>query len=750
MFEKNNLASIQNKLDALVEKIVQKENSDEDFRITYAQILEKINTKMDVFSGNENFDKLGLMSLEIRNLLKERQEVVDSKFNAIKGEFDHLNDILAGSLKTPELLVAFDKLQNQIHFFSEEQENQKEAFNSIISHIEKFGTLEETNDNMRANFAIVKEQNTIINENLAKQFDTINAFNTTIEESNAKSLESLKTVIFTLKEFEDSLNEDFDSIKEFVTEKTDSIINKAHETDSFIDILNNNVNTMMQVIGNIFEDEAFQDVQSDVTDVLTKTAFISEALKNIATKEEAAGNKEDIKKHVQELLASLEQKIADSFSEITENNEKILIGTETIKDEVWSIKDLLCETKAEQLTTKDFDKKIETIATTEQLKAISSTIEDLRKDLSDIVLNEQNEQITSALNNLQTKFVTQLIQIADNISFAEEADEICETITNSTDNVKYSIEQISEELREKMLSDITIIRQDIAQLKDSTDNEVLTRLEKCCESFQLLTNGYQSNREYIYTLPDVETDFTKVRQDISNLQKIFVNPDTTQTEQTNDLVSTVNTINNSVTQILNSPLNQQIAEVRSLFGLLNEDVSSISKRTNKLILSSDEVSKTLRKNIDGFTGVIKNFDKQSRAFYNSPVITELNKNVNNIAQSNQIMNEAFMYLAEWIDSASESFENIQSNVERITNITNDLSEKISEIDTKVSQLEQQQTQTKEIKDLLEYMASQISVTNEKIIENEALLKKIAVMEKQLKKIETNVDVITEYLDEEIG
>ena len=74
MFEKNNLNTIQNKLDALVEKIVQKENSDEDFRITYAQILEKINTKMDVFSGNENFDKLGLMALEIRNMLKDRQE----------------------------------------------------------------------------------------------------------------------------------------------------------------------------------------------------------------------------------------------------------------------------------------------------------------------------------------------------------------------------------------------------------------------------------------------------------------------------------------------------------------------------------------------------------------------------------------------------------------------------------------------------------------------------------------------------
>ena len=750
MFEKNNLDIIQNKLDALVEKIVQKENLDEDFRITYAQILEKINTKMDVFSGNENFDKLGLMALEIRNMLKDRQEIVDGKFHAIKGEFDHLNNILEGSLKTPELLAAFDKLQNQIHFFSEEQENQKEAFNSIISHIEKFGTLEETNDTIRANFAIVKEQNTIINENISKQLDEVKNFNNFIQESNDKALGNLKTIIFTLKEFEDSLNEDLNEIKDFVTEKTDTIIAKTHETDSFIEILNKNLTTMIQVLGNLFEDEAFQDMQSDIAGILTKTAFISESLKNISTKEEIANNKDDIKKHTQELLSALELKIVESLNEITENNEKVLLSSESIKENVWGIKDIICDVKSNQFTTKDFDKKLEVIASTKQIENISSAISDLRKDISNIVLNEQNEQITTAINNLQTKFVSQLVQIADNISFTEEAEEINEYIgssaeeintlvATSTDELKYSIGQLAEALR-----------QDINILKDATTETVLSTIEKVCDDLQVLTKGYKSEKDYVYTLPDIESDIAKVRLDISELQKILVNPNSPQKETTTDLVTTVNEINDSVSQILNSPLNQQISEVRSLFGLLNEDVSSISKRTNKLILSSDEVSKTLRKNIEGFTSVIKNFDKQSKAFYNSAMITDLSKNVNNISQSNQVMNEAFMYLAEWIDSASESFENIQENVERISNVTNELSEKVNEIDERVTAFTQQQNQVKEIKDMLEYLVSQVSITNEKLVENESLAHKIAGMEKQLKKIETNVDVITEYLDEEIG
>ena len=274
MAEINYLEIIQNKLDALVEKIVQKENSDEDFRITYAQILEKINTKMDIFSNDDTTERINLVGIELGKLIRERQEVVDSKFNAIKGEFDNINDILSNSLKTPEIIAAFDKIQNQIHYFSEEQESQKFAFNSIISHIEKFGTLEETNENIRANFAIVKEQNTIINENVNKQLDILDKLNTSLQETDKKILDDLNTLIASLKEFLESFNEDVTDIKQFVDDKVEQISAKINEADTVINALNNNFTTLMQVIGNIFEDDAFQEVRSNITDIIIKTVFI--------------------------------------------------------------------------------------------------------------------------------------------------------------------------------------------------------------------------------------------------------------------------------------------------------------------------------------------------------------------------------------------------------------------------------------------------------------------------------------------
>src|SRR5574344_733397 len=108
MAEINYFEIIQNKLDALVDKIIQKENTDEDFRITYAQILEKINTKMDVFFCSNTEETLKLIACELVSLIKDRQEIVDAKFNAVKSEFDNLNDILLNSLKSTDILVAFE------------------------------------------------------------------------------------------------------------------------------------------------------------------------------------------------------------------------------------------------------------------------------------------------------------------------------------------------------------------------------------------------------------------------------------------------------------------------------------------------------------------------------------------------------------------------------------------------------------------------------------------------------------------
>ena len=848
MSEMNNIEIIQNKLDALVEKIIQKENSDENFRITYAQILEKINTKMDVFSSDENLEKLGLLSLEIRKLITDRQDVVDSKFSAIKGEFDNLNEILSGFLKTPELLAAYEKIQDQMNAFEEGQEKQKELFNSIINNI----NLNETNDTIRMNFAIVKEQNSIINETVNKQINSINALNEFSQEANKKSLEDLNTIIFTLKEFEESLNDDVAEIKDFVTEKVDTIISKIHETDSYIDVLNNNLTTLVQVVGNLFDDEDFVELKSDVGDILAKTAFLSETLKTLATKDEflenTTKNKEEIKQYNKELLTELEQKIIQKLDfsdlqDVKEYTEKMFFqGTEVLKEEIWSIKDTISEVKENALSKECFSQKIveikdelretltediiDTISTesvaaanqTEQLteevkkvsesldniksdipekiskeldnikkdipEKISNTIEDLRQDLSDIILNEQNEQINTALSNLQNKFVTQLVQIAENISLDEVVNEINENIFN-----------VSDEIKEKISSDISDIRAEMQNLKNvssTTEDNIIKMLEDLnsavqsdinkdlkalLSGFKLLTSGLKEEKDYVYTLPDIEADLSKIRVDLSNLQKAVNNSEEENSQSVSEITTKIAGVKDAIEKLEKNPINTEIAEVKSLFDTLNEDISSISKRTNKLILASDEVNKTLRFNIENFSKLISSFEKQSMEFYNSAFVNNLDIKIDNITQivsaliqSNKIINEAFVYLAEWIDSASDSFDELKADMtkvkksilkeeddsiqkleEKITDFGSKIdaqNSKIESINKKLDSIIETQNETKELKSLVEYVASQVSVTNEKIVENDKLAQRITNIEKQLKKIEKNIAIITEYIDED--
>lgn len=814
MAEINYFEIIQNKLDALVDKIIQKENSDEDFRITYAQILEKINTKMDIFASNETAERINLIGLELGKLIKERQEVVDSKFAAVKGEFDNLNQLVAESLKTPELLAAFNKIQNQIHYFTQEQDNQKLTVNSIISQIEKIGSLEETNDNLRANFAIVKEQNTIINENVNKQMSLITQLNKLAQDCNQKALEDLNTIIFSLKEFSESLNDDVKEIKDFVNEKVETIITKVHETDSFIEILNNNLTTLVKVVGNIFDDEEFASLRDDVAELLVKANFLSESVSKIATKEElldnSEKNKDEIKKHNQELITELENKIVSKLDfsdigDIKDYTEKMFFqGTEVLKEEIWSIKDTVNNVNSNAVSKEDFDNKLaelkalnnqikeditdiiseESVAASNQINEISATIEALKNDISNIILNEQNEQITTALQNLQTKFVSQLIQIADNISFAQDAEEINDNIFNCSDEIK-----------EKISADITDIKQEIELLKGVSDSEnanivnLLTKIDDALKTditsdlkalisgFKLLTTGLKEDKGYVYTLPDIESDLSKIRLDLNNIQKVLIDAENGSDQSSSDITTKINNIKSAVERLQESPITAEVADIKELFDHLNEDIASISKRTNKLIISSDELTKVLKANIASFTSLINTFEKQSREFYNSAFLNDINtkidainKGTNAILKSDQVLTEAFMYMGEWIDSASDSFDEIKNDLSKIKK--NVLSEddsatekleisvknlsqridvqeaKIDSVDDKLNKIITQQNESKELKSLLEYVASQVSVTNEKIIENDKLSQKIASMEKQLKKIEKNLAVITEYIDEE--
>ena len=849
---------IQNRLDTLVDKIIQKEQTDEDFRITYAQILEKINTKMDLFSNDDTSEEIKTLSQEIGQLLQSRQEILDAKFSAIKAEFDNLNKLLFESLKTPELLAAFNKIHNQIHYLTEGQEAQKENYNALISHIENFGTLQDTNEIIVNDFAILNEQNTT----LKNQIDELQQFNKEVEINNKKLLDEVSSIIFNIKELTELSKDNRDDVKTFVADRIDSLITKLQESDASLEVLNNNLNTLVEVVANIYDDEAFEELKTDVADIFKKSELISATLKELATKEDfiknASQNKDEIKKNSLELVTQLEANIFDKLNvaditDIKNYAEKIFFqGTEVLKEEIWSVKDTVKNIDETVVKSDVFDKSIQTVkddiidviseesvaatnqvkelkedltskiteectatsdqiknvvkqidnlkedityiisgesvASAQQIKQLGASLESLKTDLNNLILNEQGQQIEIALQNLQTKFVTQLVQIADNISFDEQADDINDNVTLVSDEIKEELsaavsgitEDLStlknnlEKLQTQTEADNKDVVSSINKLDETLKANVSDEISNLASKIKLLTNGFREDNDFSYTMPDVESDIAKIRVDLSNLQRILINPDSLTEDHSIDIATRLNDLKAAVQKMQDSPITHQVSEMQEMFTGLSEDIASISKRTNKLIISSDEVTKKLLSNISAFTNLINTFDKQSKSFYNSAFLKDINKKVDTITrgteaivQSNNAINEAFVYMGEWIDTASDSFDNLQNDVSKIKktllsddeNFTerlnieiNAVNQKLEEQQNLINSIIQQQTESQELnqelKSLLEFVASQVSITNEKMIENEQLTQKILNMEKQLKKIEKNIAIITEYIDDD--
>ncbi len=820
MSDINYFEIIKNKLDAVVDKIMQREASDENFRITYAQILEKINTKMDLFSSTDEIQKIEILGSEVRNLICEKDENLNSKLTGLCKDFDELYDQVQNCIKTPEIVQAFQTLQKNIKYFSEEIENQRAALNNLITNIEKFGNLDNTNRFLESEFNIIKSQNAIINDTLVNQ---LQALNNHTKEYDTKFIELISTI-----------NQDLNDVMErakMLPEKSDTniIFNKIEEltlqfeeSKNFILGINNNIVTLIDVVDNIFSNDDFEKTQKEISEVLVNTTLLSEAVKLLCTKEDINSSlnesSDDIKKYTSDLIEHLEEKILSkldfsALDNVKDFAEKILFqGTEVLKEEIWSIKDSVGEVKGdiENISTKldtlrdeiadnlskesiakayQFENIAETvikkqanqlnaakeeiteiiseesIATQNQLNTLKDEVTDiiseestasqsqissLKNELSQLISKEniatQNEiknlkeDSKESIDSLKKQFLTQLVQVAENISFVEEAEDIHEHIYT-----------ISDEIAEKINS-----------LKNTSEVNAQD-LIKLLEKINSRITGDYAEGDYIYTLPDVESDLTKIRLDLNNISKTLINTENMSDEKIGDIYSSLNNLKISIERLENSNVNEEIVEVKKRFDELNEDISSISKRTNKLIISSDEVNKTLQKHIDEFTKIVEHFDTVTKKFTDDALIHNINQRLEILVNSNKALNEAFMYLAEWIDNTSESFNSIKENFAKISekyeepDYTADnlkiLSKKVEQQEAKLVLINEKldtlmNGDNSEVKSLLEFIASQVSVANEKIIEHDKMAQRVESIERQLKKVEKNIGLITAYLEDD--
>ena len=175
--------------------------------------------------------------------------------------------------------------------------------------------------------------------------------------------------------------------------------------------------------------------------------------------------------------------------------------------------------------------------------------------------------------------------------------------------------------------------------------------------------------DYVYSLQDLESDIANLRLVLNEMKA------DNKSEEFEQLMSSTNNIYGLVEAIKAELPKFEAEEFKKDFENLSEDIVSISTRTNKLLLASDESYKTLQDNLQDFKLVINDLDERTRNFPHEAGIDKidnklaaLNSMMQNGAKTNQVFNQVFEYLAEWVDKAGAQIAAISDKVETLDDI----------------------------------------------------------------------------------
>ena len=364
--------------------------------------------------------------------------------------------------------------------------------------------------------------------------------------------------------------------------------------------------------------------------------------------------------------------------------------------------------------------------------SVASTIEELKKE------NKKNSD--NAINTM--------VSVFNQLSFADEAQDVIDAVDERADEIIDIVKDSQIALEDKIVSNYkehSANIQNIADLINKSGNsnsldKIKEELIDVRKNLIELRTG-EEDSDYSYTLHDIETDIAKLRLVLNDMQK------TINSAELTELNKSVNSIADAVEHIKMEMPSAEVFEIRSDIEKMTEDITSISVRTNKLILNSDETTNDVKDSLRQFRSVIEILEDRAKHLDSNRLTANLERKVdylNNLAvsgaQSNKVMNQSFLYLAEWIDSAGAKIEDISETLEELKSSRPDDS---AVLDMLGKKFEDQQNRINSLEEKLEQLLDAMDSRD-----NLQMTKKITNIDKQLTKLNKSIERLTSYVDEE--
>ena len=731
-------------------------------------IIKSVNKIVEHTEKNHNEDIFeAIKELDItQNIadLFQKVDVFNNNFN-IKTEF--LEDQIL-QMKTMFSDIAIDIQNKEAEFLQKESQKVQEYYGKIENVSESILNLEESlklsgieyKENIIALnkelTEFIAEFNTIYNElsgstqlelnnslEELKQFISVNSSNyndklVIIQEQFTQAFKDLYEVIKTnnfeliesgmhSKDATEAHNKPLESISAKIdtiaaSDLTDEILSQNEETQELVQILNAKVDSLLNIDFNTVPDKQmllnkkFLEYFQSISD---KAAHLTELAELPADNTEVLELNQKIIALINEIDAKLDVIAAIDYDENFEEILEKVSGNKTLLEELHAKLDVFVSTSDNDL------------------------LEDELQEIKDIILEQQEILNRSGSEDNSA--------VAENIGrLLSKIDGISETISEHDEN--------SAKIKEDLVNTIVSVfssanfveeTEDIKDFVEEKTGELSKQLIDVKSQIETIKQNDVS--DYSYTLGDVENDIAKLRQMVNEISTSTSTPST----EFNQISRNIHNLTSSVDAISKNLTPAEIYQLKHNILKLNDDILSISSRTNKLLLNSDESQKTIADGLTAFSHIAFNLEERmnelSNKEFNAETATKLEKIMalqEHAASMDATFHKVLMFLGEWVDAASETFESINDKADEINEISEALSElrkavpeKLALVDLLEERFEEQQSRMDRLESKLDELTEMTKLNS-----NLSIVQKVDKMERLLTTLSANIEKLTSYVD----
>lgn len=612
----------------------------------YEEILEEVCEKINSIDSIKELDILDIKtSVEsIENLITDAQskvnfEEIKEKLENISFQVDSCNDTILKNLyndintlkestgNVGQYLENLQNVQNLSLTSAEFEEYQKQQLDLALK----------TNENIYNELAALKENtksadNSENIKNLEVQLSNLHKTLTGYIEQIARKLETTSTTDEVT-----SIVTDLSSVHEKSIKQTNSIIKDMQQrlSDFHAEFKSKDFEKQITKISEIY------DSLGIINAWIERVGYINQAIENVYARLGESIDFDDVAEKVDIIYENIDalnnwtMKIDNIDNSMSNFQSKIaslgafMEDTKNISSAINLIKTRMDSTFSEDVDFEEVANKLDIVY--ENMSALNdwaTRIDSISNTVSSISEKVEKIDENASSSKMDDEIVSSKIDIIyENIGLLNEWVSKIDGISQKSEEFDSKIDEIYSTL----LNAGKII-EDVPNIKD--------KLEDLSGELHAITSSTKDDTDsYIYTLLDIESDFLKLHKFLDDK-----------------------------TQVTSNDINS----LKERFSELNDDITSISIRTNKLILSADDANKEFKTYLDSFKNTIQALEEQRKDFNPElkfaligEKVTEMSMLLQNSLNTVSNLNNAFIYLAEWVDATGSVLNTMQNDIVEI-------------------------------------------------------------------------------------